>query len=140
MATNLDQQITQNVPEFFFIWDLAQQKIIHLTESLQNYARTSLDVKPAYQWMLEFIHPDHQKQGKEAVLIVSDTGVGIALGQQEEIFKEFSRARRKGLRGEKSTGLGLSIVKKVVEMHQGTIKVESQPGRGTAFTIRLQQE
>ena len=71
---------------------------------------------------------------------MSDTGVGIAPGQQQEIFKEFSRARRKGLRGEKSTGLGLSIVKKVVEMHQGTIEVESQPGRGTALTIRLQQE
>ncbi len=78
------------------------------------------------------------REEEEQVLFeVSDTGIGISEDKRSEIFKEFSSARRKGLRGENSSGLGLSIVKKIVSLHQGTITVKSSPGIGTTFLVAL---
>ena len=73
-------------------------------------------------------------------LIIKDDGIGIPENKLPGIFEKFSNARRKGLRGEKSTGLGLSIVKKVVELHKGEIKVNSIVGDGTEFIINLPKE
>ncbi|MEQ9437882.1 MAG: ATP-binding protein [Cyclobacteriaceae bacterium] len=79
-------------------------------------------------------------QEKDRVLLkISDTGVGIPAEKQQEIFNEFSKARQRGLHGEKSSGLGLSIVKKIVELHQGEIRVDSTPKIGTTFTVVLPQ-
>lgn len=73
------------------------------------------------------------------VLRVKDTGVGICEDKFEDIFKEFSKVRRNGIRGEKSTGLGLSIAKKIVELHEGSITVESEPEKGATFIVRLKR-
>jgi len=53
------------------------------------------------------------------------------------IFERFSKAGRTGLKGEKSTGLGLSIVKQIIESHKGKISVSSVEGKGTTFLIQL---
>ena len=71
------------------------------------------------------------------VIEITDTGIGISQENIEKIFEKFSPVRRDGLRGEKSFGLGLSITKKIVELHNGTINVESQIRKGTKFTIQL---
>ncbi|UYZ62030.1 PAS domain-containing sensor histidine kinase [Hymenobacter weizhouensis] len=68
---------------------------------------------------------------------VTDDGVGIPQGMQPVLFERFTKARRPGLRGEKSTGLGMSIIKTIVELHQGTIQVQSVENQGSTFTIRL---
>ena len=78
-------------------------------------------------------------QKRHMILSISDTGVGIHPDQQADIFKEFFKARKKGLRGEKSSGLGLSIVKKIVDLHQGTITMQSTPGVGTTFLVKIPQ-
>lgn len=71
------------------------------------------------------------------VIEVQDTGVGISKENLNEIFTKFSPVRKDGVRGEKSFGLGLSISKKIVELHGGKIDVHSEPGKGATFTIRL---
>jgi signal transduction histidine kinase len=73
----------------------------------------------------------------EVVLEVQDTGVGIPAGQVAEMFQHFKHASRPGTAGERGTGLGLTIVRRLVELHGGQIAVESEEGRGTTFTIRL---
>jgi len=73
----------------------------------------------------------------EAILIVSDTGIGITKNDTENLFTEFVRIKNEKTRNISGSGLGLSIVKKVVELYHGTIKVDSTPDVGTVFTIRL---
>lgn len=70
-------------------------------------------------------------------IIVSDTGVGIAKELIPVIFDKYSKAGRVGINGEKSTGLGMWIVKHIVKLHGGDISVKSQEMKGTTFTILL---
>ncbi len=69
--------------------------------------------------------------GKHIEISFKDTGTGIAKKDFSKIFDPFFTTKSKGL------GLGLPIVKKVVERYEGTISVESQVGKGTTFTVRL---
>ena len=75
---------------------------------------------------------------KDSVEIsVSDTGIGIAPGQQETIFEEFRQVGTDASRKREGTGLGLTLTKKFVELHGGTIRVESVLGKGSTFTFTL---
>ena len=73
----------------------------------------------------------------EAILIISDTGIGITKNDTENLFTEFVRIKNEKTRNISGSGLGLSIVKKVIELYHGTINVDSTPDIGTIFTIRL---
>src|SRR5512133_4219008 len=73
----------------------------------------------------------------EAILIISDTGIGITKSDTENLFAEFVRIKNEKTRNISGSGLGLSIVKKVVGLYHGTIDVESIPDVGTTFTVRL---
>ena len=76
--------------------------------------------------------------GEQARIIVRDTGPGIAEEDLPYIFERFYRAEKSRTRGRGGGfGLGLSIAQWIVENHEGTIKVESEPGRGTTFAIWL---
>ena len=68
---------------------------------------------------------------------VSDSGIGISNTQQKEIFDSFSQADEHTTRAKGGTGLGLSIAKQLVELHQGELKVQSQPQQGSTFTFSL---
>jgi signal transduction histidine kinase len=75
-------------------------------------------------------------EGEEAVLSVSDTGVGIMPDDQERVFREFERAQIGEGRGG-GAGLGLALVKRFVELHGGRVAIESEPGQGTTVICRL---
>jgi signal transduction histidine kinase len=66
-----------------------------------------------------------------------DNGIGIAHDQFPVLFNRYTPASRAGTDGEPGTGLGLFIIKDLVEAHQGTITVDSDPGQGSTFTIEL---
>jgi len=70
-------------------------------------------------------------------IAVVDTGVGIAADQQALVFEEFRQAGGEYLRKSEGTGLGLSLAKRFVELHGGTMRVESEPGRGSTFAFIL---
>jgi two-component system, sensor histidine kinase and response regulator len=73
----------------------------------------------------------------EAILIFTDSGIGIQPDDIENLFTEFVRIKNEKTKNISGSGLGLSIVKKVVELYKGTIKVESTPDAGSKFTVRL---
>ena len=75
------------------------------------------------------IRTDRQKE--DAVIIISDTGSGIAADKLPDIFDAYYSSRPQG------SGLGLATAKKIVELHNGTISVDSELGKGTSFTIKL---
>ncbi len=72
----------------------------------------------------------------QLLITVSDTGLGIPKEALSKIFDRFYRVHRPGMQIQ-GTGLGLAIVKEIVMMHNGRIEVESQPDKGTTFTVSL---
>ncbi len=77
------------------------------------------------------------RQGDQVQLSVQDRGQGIPSEEMDKLFKPFSRTSVQTTGGETSTGLGLVIVKKIVDGHGGQINVESEVGEGTTFHVRL---
>ncbi len=77
------------------------------------------------------------EQGEEVVVWVRDTGVGIPPADQARIFEKFYRVRRKETAHIKGSGLGLALVKSIVEWHGGRIWVESQLGQGSTFYLAI---
>ncbi|MCK5296688.1 MAG: hybrid sensor histidine kinase/response regulator [Alphaproteobacteria bacterium] len=84
---------------------------------------------------LVFITTD--KSDDMVIFSVSDNGQGMNIGEQKKLFDEFERLNVKPTGGEKSTGLGMSIVKKIIDAHLGEIRIKSQPEEGTTFTVAL---
>ena len=79
-----------------------------------------------------------RNEGREMVLRVRDTGVGIDLEHFPDIFDQFTQADRSLERSQGGLGIGLSLVQRLVDMHCGTVEVHSDGiGRGSEFTIRL---
>jgi signal transduction histidine kinase len=78
-----------------------------------------------------------EKQGGDFVLIVSDTGVGIAKKSLPFVFDRFWQADSSSKRKFQGVGIGLALVKELVEMMHGSVTVESEEGKGTTFTVRL---
>ncbi len=80
-----------------------------------------------------------EEKAESIQIAVKDTGIGIPKELQHFLFEKFSRAKRFGLKGEKTHGLGMYITKQIVDMHGGTISFESKEHKGTSFFIQLQK-
>jgi len=78
-----------------------------------------------------------QTEGDEAVIVVSDTGMGIPEDEQGRLFTRFFRSTLAQTRAIQGSGLGLSIARAIVEKHGGTISVRSALDAGTTFEVRL---
>jgi signal transduction histidine kinase len=71
---------------------------------------------------------------------VADTGIGMSQEEADKLFGEFVRIKNAKTRNIMGSGLGLSIVKKLTQMYNGSIDVQSAPDEGTTFTVRLDRE
>lgn len=78
-----------------------------------------------------------QRIENKAVVKISDSGIGIPKNEQIHVFERFYKADKARVRSNGGSGLGLSIVKKIIDLHEGTIFVESEEGEGTTFTITI---
>ncbi len=74
---------------------------------------------------------------KNVTVQITDTGIGISPEDQKRIFERFFKADRSHSRKYGGSGMGLAIVKQIVSLHQGDIRVESEPGRGTTVLVTL---
>jgi signal transduction histidine kinase len=73
----------------------------------------------------------------QVILEVSDGGMGISADEQDRIFDRFARVDDGRARGTGGTGLGLAIVKAIAEAHGGSVSVQSAPGSGSTFLMRI---
>ncbi|MEX3623476.1 sensor histidine kinase [Viridibacillus arvi] len=78
-----------------------------------------------------------KQDNKNVMVRISDTGIGISLADQKRIFDRFFKADRSHSRKYGGSGMGLAIVKQIVSLHQGDIRVESELGRGTTTIVTL---
>lgn len=78
-----------------------------------------------------------QEEGDVAVLRVRDHGIGISAEALPHIFDLFTQANQSIDRAQGGLGIGLSLVKRLVEMHEGRVDVQSSPGKGSEFVVRL---
>lgn len=78
-----------------------------------------------------------QCRGEKAVVTVRDTGPGVSEQDRHRIFERFYKADKSRHRAAGGSGLGLSIAKKIVDIHHGRISVHSRPGEGAVFTVEL---
>ena len=108
--------------------NLDSQLISHALSNLVNNALKYSEGKKDPELTIDF-------RKTEVHLIIKDFGIGIPLKDQAELFESFSRASNVG--DIEGTGLGLVIVKQFIEMHQGTVTVDSDNGRGAEFLVKL---
>jgi len=126
------------------------KKDIEITTNFDNIPVISFDSTRIAQVMDNLLSNAikfSQEKGKISVCVhkledkiridVIDEGPGIPLEHQPHIFGAFQKFRKKQAGSEKSTGLGLSIVKRIIEAHDGSIRVFSEPGRGTTMSFTL---
>ena len=121
----LDKQIEANV---MVLGDEARlmQVVMNLLDNALTYTGKSGNVTLQLE-----------KTSTHALLRVQDTGSGIPTEHLPYIFERFYRVDRARSRSDGGTGLGLAITKWIVTMHNGTITVESQPGKGSQFSVAL---
>ena len=145
---NLVQAIRESMEEYQQTQQLTG-KIFHYTSS-SDAIYLSLDDNKFTQVINNLISnaikftPDGGEitvalEEKEASVLIkiADTGIGIPGKYHATLFDKFTKARRPGLKGEPSVGLGMSIIKTIVEWHQGHIWFESQENKGTCFYIEI---
>ncbi|WP_151735500.1 two-component system histidine kinase PnpS [Paenibacillus tengchongensis] len=134
VAEKKNISISVDVPEELFIEgdeDKLRQIFINLLSNAINYTHEGGFVKVTGK-------TGQKADGTETVLFtVTDTGIGIPRKDLPRIFERFYRVDKARSRSSGGTGLGLSIVKHLVDMHRGSITVESDLGLGSSFIIEL---
>lgn len=104
-----------------------------LSQVWMNLIHNSIKFTPPAGSIKVILHP----RGDQVEFRISDTGIGISEADQQRIFERFYKADKSRTNSGGGSGLGLSIVKKIVDLHKGTIAVESIAGVGTTFIVSL---
>lgn len=121
--------IETDCPEGLLAWgwpDLLRQAVGNLLENAVAYSPEN-----------GVVRLDAWRDGPETCIRVSDHGCGIPQEYHERIFERFFTVDKARSRASGGTGLGLAIVKHIAERHRGRVTLESEPGKGSAFTLRL---
>jgi signal transduction histidine kinase len=129
-AASLGLHVKLTVDEDVGTWPADERRlkqiVLNLVSNAVKFTRPGGDIE---------IHAS--QTGSHLVVSVRDTGMGIAKEDIGSLFEEFRQLRAAGASAQEGTGLGLALTKRLVELHGGTIAVESELGRGSTFTFRL---
>jgi len=107
-------------------------------ERVRQILRILLSNATKYTLENGLVHVELSRSGTDAELVVSDSGVGIEPEFQAHLFERFRQASNLGTLSDSGVGLGLSIARELVELHDGEITAASEgPGRGARFVVRL---
>jgi len=126
---DLRVDINESIPPMNVDRDAIEQAILNLLTNAMKYSGENRDIELRLR-----------KVDSEAIVEVADRGVGIAPEEQTRIFDQFYRARTPDNQNIPGTGLGLTLVDHIAKAHDGYVTVESQPGKGSTFSIHLPLE
>ena len=112
---------------------IAEVDEVKLTLALSNLVENAIKYNEPQGWVRVRLDADHQFFTVE----ISDSGMGIPEEEQEHIYERFYRVDKSHSREIGGTGLGLAITRSAVLMHRGSIKVMSEEGKGTTFTVKI---
>ena len=122
----VEVSVAADLPEVTLDGDAVGQALANLIDNAIKYSgddrALTIDARVADGWL---------------VIAVSDRGLGIAPEEQAKIFGKFYRVGRSDTQGRRGSGVGLALVRHIAEAHGGTIAVESAPGAGSRFSLRL---
>jgi two-component system, sensor histidine kinase and response regulator len=128
MAKDKNVTISYDIDDFQATLDAGEFQII-LNNLLTNAVKYNVEGGKIFL--------DVKNKGKGVEIICKDTGIGMNEEDQKKLFKEFSRIKNKHTVNTQGSGLGLSILKKIVALYDGEVKVESIEGAGTVFNVFL---
>jgi signal transduction histidine kinase len=123
---SLDVTVGQNLPAISGDADSLEQAVLNLIGNAMKYSGEAREIRLLAD-----------REGEDAVIRVQDEGIGIEPEEQKRIFARFHRVPSRANQDTPGAGLGLTLVKHIVEAHGGAVTVESAPGKGSSFTIRL---
>jgi signal transduction histidine kinase len=122
----LDVKVADDLPEVEADKEALGQALLNLVNNAIKYSRDG-----------KYLRLEVSRKGDEVRIAVSDRGIGIAKAEQKKIFDKFYRAEDSLVHETKGSGLGLPLVRHIMEAHGGSVEVESAPGRGSTFTLVL---
>jgi signal transduction histidine kinase len=122
----LQTQVADDLPEVRGDATALRQVVSNLVDNAVKYGGSG-------GWLGVHLH----HEGETLVLRISDRGPGIPRKEQREIFEAFRRARSSGSSSIPGSGLGLAVVRRLVEAHGGTVSLVSRAGEGARFEVRL---
>ena len=123
---NISLSLTAPVPDVVFDREAMEQVLHNLLDNACKYSGDSRDIE------IQVL-----TKGINVIITVEDHGIGIRKEDLDKIFSRFYRAGEELTQTAKGSGIGLTIVRQIVKAHNGTIDVESEPGKGSIFRIRL---
>ena len=126
LGFNISLSIPEPLPEMVFDREGMEQVMNNLLDNACKYSGDSRKIEV-----------DLKLKGNRVIISVQDYGIGIRKEEQDKIFSRFYRAGEELTQTVKGSGIGLTIVKQIVEAHNGTIDVESEIGKGSSFSVIL---
>lgn len=121
IAVDMPQELTLDADPV-----LLRRVLTNLLDNARKYAAAGSPIRISAQ-----------RDGDQVVVVVRDEGIGIAAADRDRVFEPFFRGDASRSRATGGTGLGLTLVRRIVEAHHGTVTLESAPGEGTTVRLRL---
>lgn len=126
----IDFELPDDLPVIWHDADAVSQVVINLLSNAAKYGQQA-------SWIGVRVRVDEPPTGPEICVDVSDRGIGIATIEQKRIFDQYYRSTDPLARAKKGTGIGLTIVRYIMEAHGGRVGIESSPGAGSTFTLHF---
>jgi signal transduction histidine kinase len=121
---DLQVRVAEDLPEVEADPEALGQAVLNLLNNAIKYSRDS-----------KSIVVDVRRDESRVLISVADQGIGIPKGEHKKIFEKFYRGEDSLVHETKGSGLGLPLVRHILEAHGGSVEVDSAPGRGSTFTL-----
>ena len=122
----VDVSIAPDLPDVPMDADALKQALANLLDNAMKYSGDRRKIRVAAR-----------REGAGVAIEVADEGIGVPPAERERIFEKFYRIGRSETQGSRGSGVGLALVKHIVDAHRGRVTVEGGPGEGSRFTLHL---